>query len=82
MLCNKRHFKADRLYDHLKNWEQIYGIPTNKSKTYDEQLLEIIGVYCALETIICMICARGRDCPASQPPWWLGGLLLALWHLF
>jgi hypothetical protein len=33
MIHDKRQLMADRLYDHLKNWEQIYGIPTTKPIT-------------------------------------------------
>jgi hypothetical protein len=52
MLHDKTQFTAHRLYDHIKNWEQIYGIPTNKPRTYDERLLEMIRVYCALTQVM------------------------------
>jgi hypothetical protein len=32
MIYDKRQFMVDRLYDHLKNWEQIYGIPTTQTQ--------------------------------------------------
>jgi hypothetical protein len=52
MIRDKRQFTGDRLYDHLKKWEQIYRIPTTKPRTYDEQLLEMIRVYRALTQVI------------------------------